>query len=160
MFVCLFFRHFVDPLQVCSRGWGCSSVSRASDRHAADAGSIHPVRQGIFLPESTCSADSLTVSVHPPYAIACINICAHVKNPVVHVRFRRIMETHQKKNTPSMHPKLGRTTLSQLTFPGEGNPNFPWEKSHLDNTVVKSKVKSKSSCRLIWVRLCQPLEQL
>ena len=27
------------------------------------------------------SADSLMVSVQPPCAIACINICAHVKNP-------------------------------------------------------------------------------
>ena len=33
----------------------CSSVVRASDRHAADAGFIPPVWQGIFLPESTFS---------------------------------------------------------------------------------------------------------
>ena len=31
------------------KGWGCSSVGRASDRHAADAGSIPPVRRGIFF---------------------------------------------------------------------------------------------------------------
>ena len=35
------------------------------------------MRQGIFLPGSTSSA----VSVQPPCAIACTNICAHVKNP-------------------------------------------------------------------------------
>ena len=29
----------------------------------------------------------------PPCAIACINICAHVKDPVVHVRVRWIIET-------------------------------------------------------------------
>ena len=29
----------------------------------------------------------------PPCATACINICAHVKDPVVHVRLRWIMET-------------------------------------------------------------------
>ena len=29
----------------------------------------------------------------PPSAIACIYICAHVKDPVVHVRVRWIMET-------------------------------------------------------------------
>ena len=29
----------------------------------------------------------------PPYAIACTYICAHVKDPVVHVRVRWIMET-------------------------------------------------------------------
>ena len=32
--------------------WGCSSAGRASDRHAAEAGSIPQVRQGIFLSES------------------------------------------------------------------------------------------------------------
>ena len=42
-----------------------------------------------------------------------------------------------------MHPRLGGATLLQLAFPGEGNPNFPWEKSNWDNTVVKSKVKVK-----------------
>ena len=45
--------------------------------------------------------------------------------------------------TPSMHHRLGSATLSQLVFAGEGNPNFPWEKSQWDNTVVKSKVKKK-----------------
>ena len=29
----------------------------------------------------------------PPCAIVCINICAHVKEPVIHVRVRWIMET-------------------------------------------------------------------
>ena len=38
------------------------------------------VWQGTFLPESASSADSLMGSAQPPCAIACINICAHVKN--------------------------------------------------------------------------------
>ena len=42
-----------------------------------------------------------------------------------------------------MHPRLGSATLSQLAFPGEGNPNFPWEKSHWDNTVVEKKKKGR-----------------
>ena len=45
------------------------------------------------LPESTFSADSLTVSAHPQVQIACIYICTHVKDPVVHVRVRWIRET-------------------------------------------------------------------
>ena len=49
-------------------------------------------RQGIFLQKSTFSADSSTVSVHNPCAIACIYICVHVKDPVVHVRVRWIMD--------------------------------------------------------------------
>ena len=39
------------------------------------------MRQGIFLPESASSADSLTVSVQPPRAIVCISICVYDKNP-------------------------------------------------------------------------------
>ena len=46
-----------------------------------------------------------------------------------------------------MHRRLASTTLSQLAFPGEGNPIFPWEKSHWDNAVVKSKIKIKSKNR-------------
>ena len=45
--------------------------------------------------------------------------------------------------TPSKHRRLGNGTLSQLAFPGEGNPNFPWEKAHWDNTVIESKKKVK-----------------
>ena len=45
------------------------------------------------LPESTFSADSLTWVRTPPCAIACNNICAHLKDPVVHVRVRWIVET-------------------------------------------------------------------
>ena len=48
---------------------------------------------------------------------------------------------------PSMHSRLGSVTLSQLAFPGEGNPNFPWGKLPLDSTVVKSELKSKSPVR-------------
>ena len=29
--------------------------------------------------------------------------------------------------------------LSQLAFPRDGYPNFPWEKSHWDNALVKAK---------------------
>ena len=39
------------------------------------------MRLGIFLPESTFSADSLTVFVQPLRAVACTDICEHVKKP-------------------------------------------------------------------------------
>ena len=48
-----------------------------------------------FLLESTFSAESVTCVRAPTCAIACINICAHVKDPVVHVRVRWIMETQK-----------------------------------------------------------------
>ena len=40
--------------------------------------------------------------------------------------------------TPSMHCRVSSATLSQMAFLEDGNPNFLWEKSHWDNTVVKS----------------------
>ena len=45
-----------------------------------------------FLP-SQHSVQTLAVSVHPPCAIACVYVCAHVKDPVVHARVRWITET-------------------------------------------------------------------
>ena len=45
-----------------------------------DAGSSPRCGKGFFS-QSTFSADPITVSVQPPCAIACINSCAHVKNP-------------------------------------------------------------------------------
>ena len=44
--------------------------------------------------------------------------------------------------TPSMHVRMGSANLSQLVFPDKSIPNFPWEKSGLDNTVVK-KIQTK-----------------
>ena len=41
--------------------------------------------------------------------------------------------------TPSVHRRLGNANLSQLAFPGEGNPNFALDRSHWDSTVLKTK---------------------
>ena len=60
----------------------------------------------------------------PPSAIACIyDICAHVKDPVVHVRVRWIMET--VKHPACTVGWIARLCRSWL-FPGEGSPNFSW----------------------------------
>ena len=118
-------------VQVGDMDWGCSSVGRASDRHIADTGSIPRCGKGFFsLPESIFSADSFGVCT-PPCAIACIYICAHGKDPVVRVR-------------------LGSATLSQLAFPGEGNPSFPWEKFYWDYTIVNFFLKANP----VMVRSC------
>ena len=69
----------------------------------------------------------------PPCAITYINICVHVKDPVVHVRVWWIMETLQ-------HPActVGWVVwLSQLAFPREGSLNFPWENAYWDNSCKK-----------------------
>ena len=76
----------------------------------------------------------LSYSVHTPLcAIAYINICAHVQDPVVHVRVWWMEILKYPACTVGWVVRL-----SQLAFPEEGNPNFPWEKSLWDNTVVKS----------------------
>ena len=62
--------------------------TQASCRRRFDS----PVRQGIFLPESTFSANPYGVPT-PPCAIACIYTCAHVKYPQVLVRVQWIVET-------------------------------------------------------------------
>ena len=86
-------------------------------------------------------------------AITCIYISVLVKDPVVHVRVWLIMETLK-------HPActLGLVAqLSQLAFPGEGNLNFPWEKSHWDKTVAKLQMQkyiSKCHITLSSVTLC------
>ena len=51
------------------------------------------MRQGIFLPGSTFSADSLTVSVNPRVQSHALNIRTLFEDPVIHVRARGIVET-------------------------------------------------------------------
>ena len=84
-----------------------------SDRHAAEAGSIPWCGKGFFSPESPFGANSLAVSVHPPCAITCVNICSHVRDPVVRVRVRWIMETLKKNKKKNKHRRLGSATLSR-----------------------------------------------
>ena len=69
-------------------GWGCSPVGRALERHAADARSTRE-----FSPSVNFQC-RLSYGVRtPPCTIACINVCAHVKDPVVPVSVRWIMGT-------------------------------------------------------------------
>ena len=94
----------------------------------------------IFLPESTFSADSLTCVRAHPCSIACINICGHVKDALVHVRVRWTMETLKDPAcTAGWTARLCRSWLS----PRECNPNFLWKKSKWDNTVVIKKIIKK-----------------
>ena len=44
--------------------------------------------------------------------------------------------------TPSMHCRLGSGTVT-AGFPQGRQPDFPWEKSHWDNTIVKMKKKQE-----------------
>ena len=98
----------------------CYFLGRASNRHRTEAGSVSWCHKG-FSSQSQLSA-RLSFDVYtPPCANTRIRICAHGKDPVVHVRVRWIKETLK---TSSMHRGLGIATLSQLALPMESNPNF------------------------------------
>ena len=117
-FRCINTRQAVEIIEL-FRWCRCSSVGRSLDWHVTEAGLISWCGKGFFFPQSQLSAQTLMVSVHPPCATACINICAHV-------RARWIMETLR-------HPACSTGWVARLCCswlsPGKSNPNFPWEKS-------------------------------
>ena len=88
----------LTPSEQTQAGRGCSSVSGASDRHSADAGSIPRCGKGFVSPDQV-SVQTCGVRT-PPYAIVWIKICAHDKGPVVHVRVRWIMATQTRPASP------------------------------------------------------------
>ena len=94
-----------------NEGWGCSSVGRASDRHTADAGSI-PGATRDFSPRVDFQCRLSHGVRTPPCATACINICANVKDPVIHVRVRWIMETLKHAAHCRLVARLCRSWLS------------------------------------------------
>ena len=73
----------------------------------------------------------------PPYAIACINICAHDRGPVVHVRVRWIMATptyqartiDQKKKKNQLD-ECGRSTEKRRRVMA-----FPTVQKHLHGKI-------------------------
>ena len=95
-----------------------------------------PVWQGIFLPLNFHCRLSYGVCTTPVCNNMYLHICAHVKDPVVHVWVRWIMEILKHPAcTIGWAVRLCRSWLSL----GKGNSNFPWERSHWDNTVIKKK---------------------
>ena len=73
--------------------WGCSLVGRALVRHVADAGSIPKCGKGFFSQSTKFQCRLCYVVSTPLCAIACMYICVHTKDPIVHVRVWWIMET-------------------------------------------------------------------
>ena len=89
---------------------------------------------------------TLTVSVPPapsPCAIACIYICAHVKDPIVHVRIPWIMEALKHPPRPkSWVVRLCRSWLS----PEGRQPEFSMEEIPLGQySCKKCKKKTKTN---------------
>ena len=109
-------------------GWGCSSVGRVSDWHAAEAGSIPQCSKGFFS-QSQLFFRRLSYGV-----CTCVNICVCIKGPVVRVKVLSIMETLK-------HPSCTVGWVARLFtagFPHREQPNS-WEKSQWDNTVAPPK---------------------
>ena len=120
--------------------WECGSIGKAHQTSMLPIQVRFPGAARDFSPSEFFKC-RLSYGVNTPLcAITCINICEHVKDPVVHVRVWWILETLK-------HPACTINLVvrvSQLAFPGESNPDFLWwEKSHVDNMVVKSKSKVK-----------------
>ena len=70
--------------------------------------------KGLFSQSASC-ADSLTVSVQPPCAIACINICAYVKNP-------KHWQPYHCPDTKILHTPIGMGSaalVAAVPYPGK-----------------------------------------
>ena len=139
--------------QLIKLGWGCSS---AGDHHTNDTGSITWCSTGFLFKSQFFSAGSLSCVHTPPCAITCIHICAHIKDPVVHVRVRWIMETLK-------HPACNEGWVAQLccSWLSLGKAT---RISHVRNpiwTIHMQKVKKKvkvwlafhDTCHCVWNRL-------
>ena len=96
---------FVD-----AAGWGCSSVGSASDRHAADAGSILWCGKGFF---SQSQRSVQTFRTLPMCNRMHLHLCTRQRScsPC------QSSVDYGNTKTPSMHRRLGSATLSQLAFP-------------------------------------------
>ena len=89
----VFDRYRYNLRNILCLGRGYSSVGRASNRHGPLTQVRFPGAARDFSPRVNFQS-RLSYGVRTPScAIACINICVHVKDPVVHVRVRWIMET-------------------------------------------------------------------
>ena len=100
------------------RGWECSSIEL--DRHATDAGSISQCGKRFFS-QSQLSVQDCYSNCTTPLAIACINICAHIKDPLVHVRVRWIMVMLNTQHAL----QVGECDPVAAVFPWGKQPKFP-----------------------------------
>ena len=127
VFLFVFYKVYI----ISQQGWGCSSVVRASDRHGTDAGLIPCCGKGFFS-QSQLSVQTLLHVRKPTCAIP----CAHYRS----CSSCQSLVDYGNTKMPSMHHRLGSTTLSQLAFLWESNLNFPYKTKKL------LKTRSKHQC--------------
>ena len=125
------------------RGQGCSSVGRASDQHAADAGSI-PRCHKDFSPavDFRCSSYLVHTPI-PTRAITGIKICAHVKDFVACISVWWIMK-------PLKHPAhtTGWVALLCQSWLSSGNVTQISHGRNPNGTIQLLKKKFKNSTPL------------
>ena len=87
---------------------------------------------------------------HPVYAIACINMCAHAKDSVVHVRVRWIMETlKHPAYTVGCVARLCRSWLSPEFSMGEISlGQYSCKKKNTHVTICKFPTTLAATLRL------------
>ena len=127
---------------------GCSSVGSALDSNTADAGSIPRCGKGFSPPESTFSADSLTVSILP-------RVQSHVLTSVCVLKrscspCQSSKDYGKKFKTPSIHGRFGIAMLSLLAFPRGKRPEFPIGEIRMGQRSCKKKKKRKKEKKRIY----------
>ena len=137
--------------------WECGSIGKAHQTSMLPIQVRFPGAARDFSPSEFFKC-RLSYGVNTPLcAITCINICEHVKDPVVHVRVWWILET-LKHPASSIGWVAG---LSQLPCAGKATWISHGGWSHWDNTVVtknnNNKIKLSEGARLLmhmWKRWC------
>ena len=105
---------------------------RASDRHAADSGSIPRCGKGFFS-QSQLSVQTL---LRCPYISVCNRMHCYLCACERSCSSCQSSEDYGNAKTSSMHRRLCSANLLQLAFPSPWGrqPEFPMGKSHWDNS--------------------------
>ena len=124
-------------------GWGCSSVGRASDWHAADAGSIPRCGKGFFSQSQLCVLTLIRCPFHPRV------IATARKRP------RSFCQKCKWQATPIMHTSLTQRSRGGLTKP------LPWhsvgtyhENELTRNSSGNTRSQSSQLAEPLWTDLC------
>ena len=104
---------YLEPYD--NSGWDVAQLVRASDRHAADTGSIPRCGTGF----SSQSQLSMQTFFRCPYTSVCnrmINICVHDNGPVVHV-WTMAIQTYPARtisDNNNQHDDCGRSAGQRI----------------------------------------------
>ena len=118
-----------------------------------------PAGQGFVLPESTCTADALTMSLKLSCAIARINVCAHVNDPKHYL----YLSFWHRKITYSLVGMGSDTLAAAANLPRKGGPNFlqginevvKWRN---ENEKTHAQSINQKTCTIIPDKHCENIQ--